>query len=516
MKIGKRLLKGLTASATMAGVNALMVYPSRSQLPLLPPPPPAIPSPSLPVPELTPQSSVLEVYTLGAGDRIQIDVFNVPEYSGPNGQHQVLADGSLSLPLIGSLSVQGMTLEQASEAIKEKYAKYLRRPLITLKLLAPRPLQIAVAGEVHRPGAYTVSPSAGPGGMPEQLGMQLPTVTKVIQMAGGITPSADVRQVKIRRSQRNGPQQIINVDLWELLQNGNLRADMSLRDGDIIFVPTVTDINREETRTLADANFAGQNTQAINIAIVGAVSRPGTYTLAREMQISASVANSELGNPANLLGGSEAVTSELSGSNTVTKAIRMAGGITPKADLRKIEVRRITRAGTQQTITVDLWQLLQTGDVAQDIVLQEGDTVMVPEASSVDSAEVAAVATSSFSPDTIRISIVGEVLKPGALAVPPNTPLAQAILAAGGFNKARAQMDEVELVRLNANGTVSRRIVKINLAVEANEETNPPLQNQDVVMVRRSGRAAFSDRVGGTLAPLSPLLGIFRFFDLFR
>ena len=284
------MIQGLTVSVLAAAVGS---SPAAAQF-LPPPPPPASGSPvPVPVPlapgfqgfpASAPSSVRSEVYTLGAGDRIQMDIFNVPEYSGPNGQHQVQADGSLSLPLIGSVSVYGMTLEQASNAVKDRYGKYLKRPWITLKLLAPRPLQIAIAGEINRPGAYTISSAAGPGGTAEQMGTQMPTISRALRMAGGITQSADVRQIKIRRPQRNAGEQIISVDLWELLQNGDLRADMTLRDGDTIFIPTVTSLNRQEAPTLAVANITGQSTQPINIAVVGEVTRPGTYTLARDVQ----------------------------------------------------------------------------------------------------------------------------------------------------------------------------------------------------------------------------------------
>ena len=493
----------------------------------LPPPPPSpasgsplpVPVPAAPgfrgSPASTPSSVRSEVYTLGAGDRIQMDIFNVPEYSGPNGQHQVQADGSLSLPLIGSLSVAGMTLEQASNAVKERYGKYLKRPWITLKLLAPRPLQIAIAGEINRPGAYTISSAAGPGGTTEQIGTQMPTISRALRMAGGITQSADVRQIKIRRPQRNAPEQIITIDLWELLQAGDLRADVTLRDGDTIFIPTVTSLNRQEAPTLAVANITGQSTQPINIAVVGEVSRPGTYTLAKEAQ-SRVQDNNEMGENSGLFGKSETTSGETVLQQTVTRAIKMAGGITPVADIRQIQVRRLTRAGTEQIINVNLWQLLEAGDVSQDLALQQGDTVIVPKAENLDAAEGAEVANSNFSPDAIKVSLVGEVVKPGSFALLPNTSLNQALVAAGGFNKARAEMDSVDLIRLNPNGTVSRLTVKVDFSATANQETNPKLQNNDVIMVRRSGRAAFSDNVGGTLAPLSPLLGIFRLFNIFR
>ncbi|MEG4628996.1 SLBB domain-containing protein [Microcoleus sp. AR_TQ3_B6] len=514
------MIQSLTVSVLAAAVGS---SPAAAQF-LPPPPPPASGSPGpVPVPlapgfqgfpASAPSSVRSEVYTLGAGDRIQMDIFNVPEYSGPNGQHQVQADGSLSLPLIGSVSVYGMTLEEASNAVKDRYGKYLKRPWITLKLLAARPLQIGIAGEINRPGAYTISSAAGPGGTAEQMGTQMPTISRALRMAGGITQSADVRQIKIRRPQRNAPEQIISVDLWELLQNGDLRADMTLRDGDTIFIPTVTSLNRQEAPTLAVANITGQSTQPINIAVVGEVTRPGTYTLARDVQ--SRVQENEMGANSGLFAASETNGGETVLLQTVTRAIKMAGGITPVADIRQVQVRRLTRAGTEQIINVNLWQLLEGGDVSQDLTLQQGDTVIVPKAENLDAAPDEQVANSNFSPDTIKVNVVGEVVKPGSIAMVPNTTLNQALVAAGGFNKARAQMDSVDLIRLNPNGTVSKLTVKVNFSATANQETNPKLQNNDVIMVRRSGRATFSDNVGGTLAPLSPLLGIFRLFNIFQ
>ncbi|MBD0341846.1 MAG: SLBB domain-containing protein, partial [Microcoleus sp. Co-bin12] len=339
-------------------------------------------------------------------------------------------------------------------------------------------------------------------------------ISRALRMAGGITQSADVRQIKIRRPQRNAAEQIISVDLWELLQNGDLRADMTLRDGDTIFIPTVTSLNRQEAPTLAVANITGQSTQPINIAVVGEVTRPGTYTLAKDVQ--SRVQENEMGANSGLFAASETNGGETILQQTVTRAIKMAGGITPVADIRQIQVRRLTRAGTEQIINVNLWELLEGGDVSQDLALQQGDTVIVPKAENLDAAPDEQVANSNFSPDTIKVNIVGEVVKPGSIAMVPNTTLNQALVAAGGFNKARAQMDSVDLIRLNPNGTVSQLNVKVNFSATANEETNPKLQNNDVIMVRRSGRATFSDNVGGTLAPLSPLLGIFRLFNIFQ
>ena len=74
---------------------------------------------------------------LGSGDRLRIDFFNVPEYSG---EYLVLPNGAVNLPQVGAVAVQGRTLKQASAAIAAKYEPYLTRPIVTIGLLAARPL----------------------------------------------------------------------------------------------------------------------------------------------------------------------------------------------------------------------------------------------------------------------------------------------------------------------------------------------------------------------------------------
>ncbi|NJN59835.1 MAG: polysaccharide transporter [Leptolyngbyaceae cyanobacterium SL_5_9] len=319
------------------------------------PPDPNVPAQAAPV---DPTPAQLQDYTLGSGDRIQLDVFEVPEYSG---EYQVLSDGTLSLPRIGIVPVRGLTIDQASAEISNRYAAYVRRPFVTITLLEAGAINIAIAGQVQRPGTYVVS---------EEEIAGIPTVTQVIKLAGGITQDANVREVLVRR-------------------------------------------------------------------------------------------------PAPRIGGSA------------------------------------------QELEVDLWELLRTGDISQDLVVRDGDTIVIPTATALSPAEATEIASASFSPDTITVNVVGEVAQPGAIAVPPNTPLNQAILAAGGFNT-RASEGEVELVRLNPNGSVSREVIEIDLAQAADPEANPPLRSNDTVIVERSSVASFSDTAGFIL---SPVLGIVRILE---
>jgi polysaccharide export outer membrane protein len=70
-----------------------------------------------------------------------------------SGDFLVLADGTLTLPLIGSVKVEGMTVTEAGQTLAKRYTTYLKRPVVTVSILTP-PLQIAIAGEVNRSGTY--------------------------------------------------------------------------------------------------------------------------------------------------------------------------------------------------------------------------------------------------------------------------------------------------------------------------------------------------------------------------
>jgi polysaccharide export outer membrane protein len=314
------------------------------------------------------RSPLPESYVLGPGDRIRVDIFNVPEFSGPeNGVHEVLVDGTLSLPMVGLVDVQGLTLVQTQQVLTAQYSRLLTRPpQLTVTLLNSRPVRVAVSGEVNRPGTYTTE-------IGDSEERQWPTLTKMIQDAGGITQQADIRYVEIRRSQRNSPDAVMTANLWDLISTGDLDQDVHLRDGDVIYIPTATNPSPAESVAISDANF---------------------------------------------------------------------------------------------------------------------------------------------SPSEIPVQVVGEVANPGTVKVPANTTLNQAILAAGGFKNSRAETSTVELVRLNPDGTVERRPLEVDLSVAANEDTNPILRPNDVIMVDRNNIARAGDTLGVILNPLTAIGAILAIFGL--
>ena len=230
---------------------------------------------------------------------------------------------------MGQVPVAGLTIEQAEQTISQAYSQRLRRPIIEMFLVSPRPLRIGIAGEVAQPGEYIL----------EREGTQFPSLVSALQTAGGITQSADLREVVVQRPDGSGRSQTLVADLWTFLNTGDLRYNLALQDGDTVYVPTRTTLDFAESLQLSAASFAADGSQALNVAVVGEVLRPGPHVVT-----------------------SRSTAGENPSGNvrppTISQAIQIAGGIQPEADLRSAKVYRRTRSGTQQIIDVNLWELL--------------------------------------------------------------------------------------------------------------------------------------------------------------
>jgi polysaccharide export outer membrane protein len=414
------------------------------------------------------------------------------QVEGLSGEYQVLVDGTVGFPLIGTINVNGKTISQVNRLLIEKYSKYIKRPTITVILTTPRPLNITLSGEVNSPGAYT---------LPIEGGQKFPILTQVIQGAGGLTPVADISQVQVRR-QKGDQEEIFRVNLWEMLQRGDSRQNLVLRDGDVIIVPSKATTDPDEVRQLTDANFGIRFEQEINVAVIGEIFRPGSYKLSPGTRAT---------NVGEVGGSSGTNNSQLNAADSqpirLTQAIQEAGGIKSLADIRNVEVRRQNRNGDFEVIVVNLWELLDEGNLDKDVILKNGDVITVPQADKLSPEEFEAIATANFSPRTITINVVGEVRGAGAKQLPPNTTLNQAILAAGSFDPLRADTASVNLIRMNPDGTVTKMNIDPDFSLNISSERNPTLRNNDVILVDTNGLTATTDTLKTLFSPIGALLG---------
>ncbi|OKH13186.1 SLBB domain-containing protein [[Limnothrix rosea] IAM M-220] len=381
-------------------------------------------------------------YRLDAGDTIQLEFFNTPEY---NGQYALEPFGTITLPLVGRVDLRGLTIAEAGDRLAVAYAPELRFPEVDVTLINRRPLQIVMGGEIVQPGLYT---------FPSNTGGQAPRLFQALQNAGGITPAGDIARVQITRDSENPTlSHTISVNLLALLNQGDLSQNIDLRDGDVITVPAAAILDVDTVEQLALSNVRSQSTLPVDVAVLGEVGLPGPYRFGAGDQ------------------------------TTIVRAIQQAGGLSPFADVRNVTLERKTRSGSLQKITIDLFAILESGRIDQDVTLQAGDVIQIPQAE-LNNEQITALTSSTLSRGPIEVAILGEVNRPGGLQVKANTSLSQAIIAAGGFNNLARK--KVKLLRFNPDGTVSEKKIEVDLDRTINPEDNPILQPNDIIMVGKS------------------------------
>ncbi len=140
-----------------------------------------------------------------------------------NFQGAISPEGNILIPQLGTVSLQGLTIEEAQEKIRLSLSKILVKPIVAVSLVSPRPVRVTISGEVFRPGIYPVNSS-------------VPRITDVLLTAGGSTMMADLRQITVRRQLVDGSMVSKIIDLYSPLQNGTAPPNLRLQDGDAIIV----------------------------------------------------------------------------------------------------------------------------------------------------------------------------------------------------------------------------------------------------------------------------------------
>lgn len=185
-------------------------------------------------------------YAIGAGDILKITVFKNPDLAG---EVRVSAAGDIGFPLIGSVRVAGLTLPAAERkiALMLKEGGFVLSPQVNVLLTTAVANQVAVLGQVNKPGRYPVEAAGG-------------HVSGMLAAAGGIAPSGT--DIVVVTGTRNGKVFRQEIDIVKMSLNGNAVDDIALTGGDTLFV------NR--------APFFYVN---------GQVQRPGEYRLERGMTV---------------------------------------------------------------------------------------------------------------------------------------------------------------------------------------------------------------------------------------
>ncbi|MGF1566948.1 MAG: polysaccharide biosynthesis/export family protein [Nodosilinea sp.] len=290
-------------------------------------------------PTLVDQGNLFTDYLLGPGDQIQVLVIGYDEFMGPR---VVLPDGTISMPLIGSVPAAGKTLDALSQDLATRLSYYLTNPVVDTNLSVLRPVVVNVVGEVYRPGPVQLSSltqvnTAIRDNSTLTNFTNTPTLSTALTTAGGIRRTADIRNVTIQRRLADGSQAEFTVNLWEALNGRDELGVLVMFDGDTVVVPTAPVGETLDPRLIASSSIAPTN---VRVRVIGEVVRPGEV--------------------------------EVQPNSSISSAIAAAGGPnTLSAQLNNVKLIRLTEAGQIQEEVVDLSNLVDNYQV------QDGDVVFV-------------------------------------------------------------------------------------------------------------------------------------------
>ena len=159
-------------------------------------------------------------YRVAPPDQLIVEVKGYPEYSRGV---TVRPDGKITVPSVGDIMVQNMTLPEINTAVTEGLRKELSQPSVTVSLVAAVSKVVFVLGEVRRPG---LRPYYGD-----------MTLIEAIASAEGPTLYADWRNVTLTRASLDPKDaKVYKVDLWKLVEKGAAEQDIALTEGDLIYV----------------------------------------------------------------------------------------------------------------------------------------------------------------------------------------------------------------------------------------------------------------------------------------
>ncbi len=255
---------------------------------------------------------VHNAYILGPGDSLQVELLDIPELSGT---FSIGPDGTMYLPRVRALYVEGLTVEELRYFLTQQFKTYVKNPQLFVRPVGYRPIRIYVGGEVRRPGYYTLRglevladeekessqqvaqslqplepttglrpPRTGPaapalGNTADSNKQALPTVFDAIRAAQGISPFSDLAKVQVTRKQPlsgGGGRIRTNLNFINLITEGDESQNIRLFDGDVVNVGKSPVVLRDQ---LIRAGRTNLSPQFINVFVTGRVNTPGAITL---------------------------------------------------------------------------------------------------------------------------------------------------------------------------------------------------------------------------------------------
>lgn len=158
---------------------------------------------------------------IGAGDTVRISAYRYPDLTT---EARLSDEGKLNVPLVGEMTLKGLTPDQAARRIAErlKSGKYINDPQITVTVLQARSRMVSVLGFVKNPGRYVLDGTSA-------------KISDVIAMAGGLDTNGSSKII-VQRNGAAGKGQPVNVDLSSIIE-GDTGKNIDVHGGDSVFVP---------------------------------------------------------------------------------------------------------------------------------------------------------------------------------------------------------------------------------------------------------------------------------------
>jgi protein involved in polysaccharide export with SLBB domain len=454
-------------------------------------------------------------YVVGPGDEIVISIWGATQLVH---KLTVAKDGSIYIPDVGLVPVNGLTLASLKARLFERLSKVYSSLNVDVKSQGGtsldvstgrlRSVKVYVLGEINKPGGYTL-PS-------------LSTAFTVLYYSGGPTLNGSLRKVKILRDGRT----ISEIDVYNYLLKGDKSFDINLEDGDIIFVPpagirvaasgsilrpAIYELKNDET--LRDLiKFAGSLTfnsyyqrvhveriipfeqreqykenilnLDVNFNSVSALVN-STYKMEDGDVISFLSINKRPENRVDISGNVRKPGAyELSGANmTIRDLVNKADNFFPDTFTDEALLIRILSSEKKEAISFNLTKAME-GDPSDNIVLQNRDEVRIFN-------------IENFHP-TKGVEILGEVKNPGKYSRFENMTITDLIVLAGGLTE-KAHMENIGISRLDTNTSdVYYKEFTIDLPNnywEVSPEHNFMLEDYDRVFVKSDTAKNFENKV---------------------
>jgi polysaccharide biosynthesis/export protein len=333
-------------------------------------------------------------YTIGPGDVLKITVWGHDDLTR---EYPVTQDGRLPFPLVGAVEAAGLTTTELAARLRDLLEKdYLVDPQVLVAVKDYLSKKVHVIGEADKPGLFYLT---GP-----------TTVLEVLSKAGGLSRNAGKDLVLVRTARsadgaRAEGSAILRFDLRKI-QAGDVKENVVLENGDMMFVPKAQGIFM-----LGEVNKAGTYPIDKDMSVLEAVTMAGGFTptaapsgvkilrrgadgrqetipvdlagaVPRDQHLRLTDGDTVLvpkGNTFFVFGEVKKPGAyQLEKDTNVLEGITIAGGFTDKAAPGRTRVIRVTDRG-QQTLNVDMNDVIRRGQRDKAIRLMENDVIVVPE-----------------------------------------------------------------------------------------------------------------------------------------